>query len=863
MAEQRVPVITIRTADGHARRHRLSRQPLTLGRDPGCDIHIDVANISRRHARLQWTEEGCEITDLQSTNGVYVNGHRVSRQILHPGDRINLGHDMPGTHSITFEVVAEAEHEHRHQERQHEEHSHQDDSGSTSLGMLPLADRSPITIGRDPRARVPLDSPLVSRQHARIDPGPQGGYTLTDLHSKNGTFVNGRRVTHAALRSGDVIRIGPFKFVYQPGNLTGFSDQGCIRIEGLKLTRQVPGQNGLKTILNQVSLCIQPREFVALVGGSGAGKSTLLGALSGAQRAQGLVRVNGEDLYNNYDAYRTLMGYVPQEDIIHRELTVNSALRYAARLRLPPDMNEAEIEQRIVQALKEVGLGPQRHQAIQSLSGGQRKRASIAVELLGNPSLFFLDEPTSGLDPSLEKKMMLQLRELANNGRTVILVTHATANIEQCDHVAFMAQGRMVFFGPPAEALKFFEARDFADIYDIIERDPAGWEHRFRASLIYDRYVRHRLRHAVTPTPRSVSGRRSLSNQSSALRQFFILTQRNLELIRRDRFSLFVLLAVMPIIGLLLAFIAGKYDLTGHPVGEIERLLTQDGRYQIVLTTQKLLLMMALAATLLGIFGSAYEIVKEQAVYTRERMINLKIAPYVFSKVVALFLFALVQCAFLLAVVALKVRLPGDGIFASPTLEIYITLLLTTLAAICMGLMISAAVTRRDSVIYVVMLMIFVQIIFSGALFELKGPMKGVSYATITRWSLDAIGSTVDMTALDELGELRKKQEITFEQEVPEIQEPRTVTETVQMPVQLVAGGMAEAMVPIPKLEMSDPISVTKQFTETKVFTDTITGNLHIPYTHESGHLWSRWGMLLFFAALYGSGALLFQYRKG
>lgn len=860
MAEHRVPVITIRMADGRGQRHRLSRQPLTMGRDPGCDIHFDLDNVSRQHAHVQWTEHGCEIRDLDSRNGVWVNDERVSRKFLQPGDRISLGRDMPGIHSITFELVTEAEHEHEHRR---EERSSVDDSSGTSLGMLPLAGRNAMVIGRDPRCHLPLDSPLVSRQHARIDPGPQGSYIVTDLQSKNGTFINGRRVTRAALRPGDRIRIGPFKFIYQPGNLARFTDQGCIRIEGIGLTRQVLTKKGPKTILNRVSLCIQPREFVALVGGSGAGKSTLLDALSGAKRASGAVRVNDEDLYASYDAYRSLMGYVPQEDIIHRELTVDSALRYAARLRLPPDLSEAEIEQRIAQALREVQLEDQRHQIINSLSGGQRKRASIAVELLGNPSLFFLDEPTSGLDPSLEKKMMLQLRELANNGRTVILVTHATANLRQCDHVVFMAQGRMVFFGPPDEALRFFGASDFADIYDIIDRDPAKWEHHFHASPIYDRYVRRRLHHAVTPSPQAISRQRRLTNQSSALRQFFILTQRNLELIRRDYFSLFVLLAVMPIIGLLLALIAGRYDLTGHPAAEVTRLLSQDGRYQIVLTTQKLLLMMALAATLLGIFGAAYEIVKEQAVYKRERMINLKIGPYVSSKVAALFIFALIQCVLLLSVVALKVRLPADGVFASPALEIYVTLLLTTLAAICLGLMISAAVTRRDSVIYVVMLILFVQIIFSGALFELKGPMKGVSYATITRWSLDAIGSTVDMTALDELGELRIERTVNFEQEVPEIPEPRTITDTVRMPVQLVTGATAEAMVPIPRLEMSDPVSVTKQFTETKVFTDTVTGNLHIPYAHEGSHLWGRWGMLVFFAVLFGSGALVFQYRKG
>ena len=400
MASHRIPVIHIRTVDGRERRYRVSRQPLTLGRDPACDIQVDAPNVSRHHARLQPTESGCEITDLQSANGVYVNGRLVTRKILQPGDRISLGREMPGIHSITFDIVAEAEtrHDHRKDERQR-----LDESGSF-LGELPLVNRGSLILGRDPHAPVPLDSPLVSRQHARINPGPHGGHILTDLKSKNGTFVNGKRVAHAVLRPGDVIRIGPFKFIYQPGSLARFSDQGCIRIEGVKLTRQVPGPRGPKSILKQVSLCIQPREFVALVGSSGAGKSTLLGALNGAQRAQGLVRVNGEDLYSNYDAYRTLMGYVPQEDIIHRELTVDSALRYAARLRLPPDLTTAEIDQRITQALDEVQLLPQRHQVIQSLSGGQRKRVSIAVELLGNPSLFFLDEPTSVWTPAWRKR---------------------------------------------------------------------------------------------------------------------------------------------------------------------------------------------------------------------------------------------------------------------------------------------------------------------------------------------------------------------------------------------------------------------------------------------------------------------------
>jgi len=514
MPTDHIPVLTIYCADGRRKHYRLDKKPLTLGRGSGCDVVLESPNVSREHARVQMTPDGCEICDLNSTNGVYVNGRRVSRAILRPGDQISLGRETPGVQSMCFEVVAAPEAEHPRpaypgpSPSPEPVHPHTgfperraDESGSIALGQLPLADRVPITIGRDPHARVPLDSPVISRQHARLDPTKDGGHILTDLNSKNGTFVNGKRITRVRLRTGDVIRIGPYKFIYRPTGLTGFTDQGSIRIDGIKLHQEVPARNGRKTILNRVSLSVLPKEFVALVGSSGAGKTTLLDALSGARRAHGLVRVNGEDFYQNYDAYRSLLGYVPQEDIIHRELNLESALRYAARLRLPPDLTETEIEARIQQVLGEVEMTPQHGQVINSLSGGQRKRASIAVELLGNTSLFFLDEPTSGLDPSLEKKMMVMLRDLANRGRTVILVTHATANIEQCDHVVFMAQGRMVFFGPPAEALQFFGVRSFADIYDLIERNPEQWEQRFHHSPLYDRYVRQRLRATTHPHP--------------------------------------------------------------------------------------------------------------------------------------------------------------------------------------------------------------------------------------------------------------------------------------------------------------------------------------------------------------------------
>jgi len=307
-----------------------------------------------------------------------------------------------------------------------------------------------ITIGRDPTSTIHLPGVVVSWSHARIDTVAERR-VLVDLNSTNGTFVNGARISGSQLlREGDVIQVGPFKLVYQATGLQQYAEVGGVRLDGVRIVREVGSGGDTKRILDDISLSVLPREFIAVVGTSGAGKSTLLKALSGVAKAQGgQVLVNGDNLYQHFDLYRTMIGYLPQDDILHRDLKVADALRYSAKLRLPPDTSSAEIERRIDKVLEDVEMVAQKDQVINSLSGGQRKRVGIAAELLAEPRLIFLDEPTSGLDPGLEKKMMYTLRRLADAGRTIVLVTHATANITQCDHVCFLSQGRMAYYGPP------------------------------------------------------------------------------------------------------------------------------------------------------------------------------------------------------------------------------------------------------------------------------------------------------------------------------------------------------------------------------------------------------------------------------
>ncbi|MEP7190223.1 MAG: ABC transporter permease, partial [Roseiflexaceae bacterium] len=448
---------------------------------------------------------------------------------------------------------------------------------------------------------------------------------------------------------------------------------------------------------------------------------------------------------------------------------------------------------------------------VDNLSGGQRKRVSIGAELLADPSLFFLDEPTSGLDPGLEKKMMYTLRRLADSGRTIVLVTHATANISQCDHVAFMSDGRLVYFGPPAEALAFFNVSsgDFADIYTKLEgaaapqdpdrwlvvqrdlqveynawlrddrppiTDPPGsadsgrrssvvsrqapslaelWEMRFRAAPQYQQYVAGRL--ALAPSG-PVAGSTAATGRGGAarvspLRQFGILARRYLDLIVQDRRNLLILLIQAPIIGLLLMLVSKSDALVGDTA------FASEGK--------KVLFMLATVAVWFGIINAAREITKESAIYRRERLANLRIGPYVLSKIVVLTLLVLIQSLILLVLIGLKVQLPAMGALLPAWIELFVTTFLTSLAGLAMGLAISSSSSSPDRAISIVPLALIPQILFAGVIFSLGDGLtiqRLLSWFTISRWAMDAYGTTVNLNDLPfQPGMLRvPKDEYTF-----------------------------------------------------------------------------------------------------
>lgn len=746
--------------------HPLADKPLGLGRAADNAIAVKAVFVADHQLRFEPTgfSDGWRVVDVGGGCGLLFNGQPVQVRELRHGDVLRIGDPWTGSFvTITYQRFARTI-----------------APASQQAPRCPL-DAAEVWIGREGCA-LTLPSLLVSRRHALVRARAEGGHEVRDEGSANGTFVNGERVSAAALSRGDVIQVGPFKLLYTGDALESHDERGAIELKAQDLVREVEGG---RTILNKVSLAILPREFVAIVGGSGAGKSTLLGALSGLARASsGQVLVNGDDYYAHFDAYRGEIGYVPQSDILHLSLTVEEALRFQARLRLPEDTGAAEIAARVERVLKDVEIAARRGVEIGRLSGGQRKRVSIAAELLADPSLFFLDEPTSGLDPGLEKRLMFTLRRLADAGRTVVLVTHATANIHQCDHVAFMADGRLVWFGPPAEALVHFGVRDgdFADIYTKLEGEahaahplvasgelradyelwrksnPRGepmlatlWELRFRRSSARSRYVAERMlvapkgpamKSTLNPnaTPVQAPVPRPEPARASPLRQLGLLTRRYVRLVVGDRRNLLLMLAQAPVIGAILALVARP--------DALQSLTSAHGRL--------VLFLVGLVAVWFGILASARELTKERAIYRRERLANLRIGPYVLSKLLVLALLCLVQSAVLLGILALDVDFsaavkvftatgPTDVVRGVGAIgfsaAMFVTTFLSALSGLGMGLLISSLAATSDRAMSLVPLALVPQLLLAMALVPLPSGMAYLSYLTPARWTMEAFGS--------------------------------------------------------------------------------------------------------------------------
>lgn len=696
------------------RRQIAKRGALTIGRDGSSDVVVPMEwpECSRQQARLWW-QGGCwwlrdGTEERASINGTFLIDGTPAGDGVVVGQGPNLDFVISrGRLAIKVEIRGLV--------------------SSEANSAKGAADRSALRVGRSPDCEVVLDDPTVSRVHAILRTHADGSAMLEDL-SRNGIFINGQRIgrlTH--LQPGTSLRIGRARLIWQAGSLVPAVDPQHYDLQVRQL--QLQGR------LRDISLSIGGGELVALVGGSGAGKSSLLTTMAGHNRSyRGLIAVAGEDLRRSISALRPQMGFVPQDDILHDELTVQEVLDFAARLRLP----DREAQQRsVMRVLDVLEIGHRRHARVRNLSGGQRKRVSIGIELVADPRLLFLDEPTSGLDPGLDRRMMRLLRQLADRGQTVILVTHATANVALCDQVVFLARGgHLCFAGPPRQCLSYFDADDdFAAVYERLDGnddDIQAWAQQFRN------------RPEAQLPPVSLSGQGSgtsvaakgLRSPLRGLRrcgsQVGTLLRRELLISIRDRVSLTLNLFTGPLAILLLAMAIQNRGVFAVPTDKVTA--------ESLPLALKVVFLLTCASLWSGISSQITAVARERPIYERERGFDLIPAAYVIAKLLQMLILAFVQATLIAITAATLFDLPANLSIGAAKLGYGLAAFLTILASGSLALLVSTLVRDQRQASSSSPLLLMPQLILAGVLFKIN-QLAFLFPVVASRWSVKLFGA--------------------------------------------------------------------------------------------------------------------------
>jgi ABC transport system ATP-binding/permease protein len=710
----------------------------TLGSAAGNHIRISSPRIHSHHLNIEQSNEGLQISSARPDALFSYAGDLCQKATVRYGETFSVD-------GVEFECRATSSVE-RTELGFHVPRKKQDKSApvlppasqAPSLSEMQVSgfvfqkrvDHFPLLIGRNEKCEVVLKHPQVSGFHARIDRGSNGIY-IEDLRSSNGTYVNDRLIQKAPLIQGEPVLIMPYLILFTGEFLNVYTLQQQSQLIGW----QISVAAGDKKIIDRATLACNSNELIGLIGPSGSGKTTLMKCLSGQVfPSGGRVQLNGVDVFTHFDLFKRNIGFVPQDDIIHRELTVQQTLLYAAKLRLPRDMSEMERRIRVKETLIELELEEQERLAVHRLSGGQRKRVNIAIELLTKPGILFLDEPTSGLDPALDEKLMMLFKKLSQDGRITILTTHLLEHATMFSRIALMQSGRLIFFGSPQEAMSFFGVNALSALYSKIKnRSAEEWQDEFQKTATHQKDF-DQARDQVLPSKRSPvhTTEKMVEPPAHLFHQGATLASRYLEIILRDRKNTGLLLLQAPLITFFV-FIATA-NLSSR------------------------LFMMALAAIWFGCNNSAREICKEIPLYRRERMVNLAIVPYLNSKFVVLAVLVALQCL----VLAL---LTPDRFF-----QAYWPLVLCGVAGVALGLLISSIVNSPDKAIALVPILLIPQVLFSGIFGELKGFQRLIGETMISKWSYNLLKKEFELPSFRVKDELESSIDDSQKQ-MTEIQE--------------------------------------------------------------------------------------------
>ncbi|MGO9509776.1 MAG: FHA domain-containing protein [Mycobacterium sp.] len=583
------------------------------------------------------------------------------------------------------------------------------------------------TIGRATDNDIVIQDVLASRHHAFLTLTPLGT-EIRDAHSVNGTFVNGVRVGSAVLAEGDVVTIGNVDLVFSDGTLVRRTE-AATRAGGLEVNSVCYTVDHGKQLLDHISLIARPGTLTAIIGGSGAGKTTLSRLIAGyTSPSSGTVTFEGHNIHSEYASLRSRIGMVPQDDVVHRQLTINQALNYAAELRLPPDTSKADRAQVVAQVLEELELTKHADTRVDKLSGGQRKRASVALELLTGPSLLILDEPTTGLDPALDRQVMMMLRQLADAGRVVLIVTHSVSYLDVCDQLLLVAPGgKTAFLGPPSQIGAAMGTTNWADIFAKVGADPDEANRRFLAEN----------QPPLAPPAESSPADLGEPVHTDVFRQFSTIARRQIRLVISDR-GYTVFLALLPfLIGVLTLTVRGKsgYGMS-DPLGNNPA------------QPDQILVMLNVGAVFMGTALTIRDLIGERPIFRREQAVGLSTGAYLGAKIVVFSVFAIVQAAIatVISVVGWGTPLSDAVILGNVNVELFVTVAATCVASALLGMALSALAQSQDQIMPMLVVSIMSQLVFSGGMIWVTDRflLDQLSWFTPARWGFAASASTID-----------------------------------------------------------------------------------------------------------------------
>jgi ABC-type multidrug transport system ATPase subunit len=704
-----------------------------VGRSDDATIVIDHPAVSREHLGVRREDDGWVVEDLGSKFGTFRAGDLVTR--IEVADAVVLHLGDPDGPAIEFVLV--------------EGSSAADKSFTTSatgFHRKTHALQALLRIGRGDENDIVVADLAVSREHAQIRHVGER-LEIKDLKSANGTFVNGQRINNALLEDGDLIEIGRHDFRFNGGMLEEYVDAGLITFSAQALV--VDTADGHR-LVDGVDFSLDERSLLAVVGPSGAGKSTLLSVLTGLRPAtRGVVLYEQRDLYRDGASLRNRIGVVPQADLLHHGLTVRRSLGYTERLRFPPDVSVDERVARVDEVLAQLGLDHRVDSRIDHLSGGERKRVNVATELLTEPSLLLLDEPASGLDAGLERTLMLMLRDLADEGHTVIVVTHSLDSLHLCDQLLVLAPGGIpAYFGPPDGVQARFGGEELVDVFHQMSDgdDSERWREQPTHTTVDQ-----------TPPPGDDTAG-SKKNAPLATRTWFgqlgALSSRFARVLASDRRNALLLVLQAPVLGVLMAVALPTGELSSPSVTEI----------RFVSTAGLVLFVVLLGATWLGANNAIREIARERALFERERAVGLSTSAYVLSKAIVLGGITTVQTFILVPLALSRQGGPAAGVLLGwPMGEIMLAAALAGLASMSLALLVSAAVGTPDRATTLLPIVLILQFVLSagGVLPELtdKAGLRELSLVSSAQWGFAATAATADLNGLqsftNQLGDLR------------------------------------------------------------------------------------------------------------